>query len=1234
LRTLGVAITLAASACLSDAGMPERGVRDLGMLAAHHPEIRALIAQASRSPARREGGTLRIATRAGRVNRSEEQDAKGRTWRIADVEHALRLELAEEDASVMRLSGDGFAVTARRAHSGRRSADVEGDSVVVRGKSGIEAALFAVEHGVEDLEIVEGATARLAYDFELPLGFRLRAPPSYPGLVEMLDARGVARLRVWARKGWDADGNEVAVMPIVEGARVRIEVPGTAAWPVVVDPEFTGTGAMVSPRFRHTATLLGNGKVLIAGGKYAEVTLATAELYDPATATFTASMATMMTPRAMHVATPLPGGRVLLIGASDAGSDLYDPATDTFSSPLATAHLGSQAEGMTATLLQTGKVLLVGGGGMTVAPDNPYYVGSTLSLLFDPDPHAETFTPTKGTISWPRAFHTATLLEDGRVLIAGGAGYDNGFCPYPSAEIYDPGTDTFESGPPMLTAGRLLQTSTLLADGTVLIAGGHEQVPACPQSQHDAQVFDPGAWAFSDPGPMPNPRYGQTATLLPDGSVMLAGGNLGTKPGPDNGDATKDGSVSLYSSQKGFVPSVLSLTTGREGHTATLLADGTLLFAGGTSMAGSVMNSAEVYTAFDFVSVPSPMPLHIPRKDHRATLLPNGRVLLTGGVDGTGQLTSTTETFDPSTGSLTLGKMLDARARHSATMLVTGQVLLAGGACGPTAELYDPVTGTSVFTGHLTTPRTGHAATLLPDGRVLVAGGTTLTSPDAEIYDPVKGTFELLSTPGVRLYDAETATLLRDGRVLILGASSSTLFDPSKLNDPSQNGFKAGPQKAERQLFSATLVPDGRVIVSGGQILVLTGGDLGDLAHIGSAPVNPVEIFDPVTDSFTFGAQAEAGPATATLLMSGRVLFAGYQGFTGYQPGAMLYDPLTDHYDDMGMNSGPSRVRGETATLLPSGDVLLAGGVTHALTNPSPETFIAVPTLWHAIPSPAEAGTTPTPFAPTLVTGPGTVVIGQTLTLEGQGFTGMSSATGDGSNASPTSFPVSVWLPTEGGVPEYGFLSSWSAGHATWTPPASVFRGLGLLFVVTNGVPSNAAPILVRPEPIAKPCETDNDCVSSVCLDGVCCERPCSACESCSAKGKGHGVDGICGPALAGPDLRGVCFACDGMGHCAPGVCDGGHRLTLRDGSHQDCAPYRCSTTTNRCLDACASNFDCSEGSACAADGHCGARLEPGASPGCSATRAEGAGIRRAFMVAILVLSFGRRTRRRRHLGA
>ena len=200
---------------------------------------------------------------------------------------------------------------------------------------------------------------------------------------------------------------------------------------------FTPTGTMVSPRGNHTATLLNNGKVLITGGslltpvdgRIVESVLSSAELYDPATGTFAAT-GNMSTARVGHTATLLPNGQVLIAGiAVDppafGSAELYDPSMGTFT---LTGSMTIGRVGHTATLLSNGRVLITGGdnGG------DPLFASAEIY-----DPSAGTFTAT-GSMTIPRVEHTATLLSNGQVLIDGGA-----FGVSPSAELYDPGIGTF-----------------------------------------------------------------------------------------------------------------------------------------------------------------------------------------------------------------------------------------------------------------------------------------------------------------------------------------------------------------------------------------------------------------------------------------------------------------------------------------------------------------------------------------------------------------------------------------------------------------------------------------------------------------------------------------------------------------------------------------------------------------------------------------------------------------------
>ena len=284
----------------------------------------------------------------------------------------------------------------------------------------------------------------------------------------------------------------------------------------VFDPAkgiFASAGNMTAPRTGHTATLLTYGKVLIAGG-YNGRYLASAELYDPATNRF-ASINTMVTARSGHVAVPLPDGKVLLAGGVGEGwtfladAELFDPATNTFT---ATGNMLEARESHTATLLPSGKVLIVGG-----------HVGRRASMRIYSS--AEIYDPASGRFSATGAMtrirhkHEAVLLEDGRVLIIGGADERDGRPAYTSAEIYNPARATFTATGNMNSARYKHQgTAVLLNNGKVLIAGGANR----------AEVFDPSRNSFVyAAGDMKTPLLFATATRLKNGHVLISGGYHG-----------------------------------------------------------------------------------------------------------------------------------------------------------------------------------------------------------------------------------------------------------------------------------------------------------------------------------------------------------------------------------------------------------------------------------------------------------------------------------------------------------------------------------------------------------------------------------------------------------------------------------------------------------------------------------------------------------------------------------
>jgi|SRR5579863_9416743 len=348
---------------------------------------------------------------------------------------------------------------------------------------------------------------------------------------------------------------------------------------------FTSTGSMLFTRIFHTATLLTTGKVLVTGGLVGEGAVASAELYDPATGMFARTMGDMTELRYLHTAAllndaALPNyGRVLIVGGSASltsiPSELYDPASGTFT---ATPPLAAPRLYPTSTSLLTGKVLIVGGN---TSP------GDLSAELYDPA--TGNFTST-GSTHILRIEHTATLLLDGRVLVAGGqVGGNAEGNPDATAEVYDPSTGNFTATGNM-TIGRSRHAAARLQDGRVLVVG----------TDGSADLYDPATGMFAAVGNAPGSYgYGHTASPRADGTVLVAGDVVTetTRGGSYGRCVTKQVPVSLANAElfapesEGFAGTG-SLITAREGHTATVLADGTVLVAGGRQLrlVGSAYN--------------------------------------------------------------------------------------------------------------------------------------------------------------------------------------------------------------------------------------------------------------------------------------------------------------------------------------------------------------------------------------------------------------------------------------------------------------------------------------------------------------------------------------------------------------------------------------------------------------------------------------------------------------------
>jgi uncharacterized repeat protein (TIGR01451 family) len=681
---------------------------------------------------------------------------------------------------------------------------------------------------------------------------------------------------------------------------------------------------MATARSGATATLLNDGRVLVVGGRDASgASLAAAEIFDPATKTWSPA-ASMAIARRSHTATLLADGRVFVFGGFTTDSvsgvtrtpEIYDPDANTWS-PAEVRPAGVWDH--TATLLGDGRVLVAGGFSS---------FGCCTRASFIYDPATNTWHETARFMADDRGRHTAALLPGGKVLVTGGDSHYVEYIPDPpyeisrvaavaTAEIFDPATDSWTPANAMQRT-RAGHTATALASGKVLVVGGFTGFGS-PR----AELYDPTSGMWSSAGDGGGARVDHGATLLRSGEVLITGGRVAASQWIKQ--------VALYDPATNSWKNEPSMSVERDTHAVTRLADGRVFVAAGRTVGGLAVGSAEVYEPRRRLWSAAGA-LASGRHAHTATKLANGKVVVAGGYDNSiGAPLASAQLYDPTLGTWgSAGSLATARSGAAAVRLPNGKVLVAGGdpqglvnePVLTSTELYNPDTNSWSAGASMAESRASLTLTLLGNGKVLAAGGYESSSLDgvqavasAELYDPGTNTWSPADSMAVPRF-LHTATLLPDGKVLVTGGSNvdALSLQSAEIYDPLTNEWTTvTPMIARRIGHTATLLPDGRVLVAGGHILV---------AKINLASA---EIYDPGTNTWTAAASLRTARQghTATLLPSGTVLVAGGGG-TETLWSSELYDPIFDAWFP-----GPSFRDTRTlhsATLLDDGSVLATGG--------------------------------------------------------------------------------------------------------------------------------------------------------------------------------------------------------------------------------------------------------------------------------------------------------------------
>jgi len=1090
--------------------------------------------------------------------------------------------LARIDRGSFALHGETSLVFRVEGASG--AAHVEERHAVVDDASGAQTLVFDRGAAVELLHRLP-KRAPLAYTLDLPAGHALRrTEDGAGGTVEVLDGAGIPRVRLTADGAWDRDGRAFQVRLAIAGNRVEVQVPEGVAYPIVIDPAWSATSLPTRLRSGHTATLLPNAEVLLAGGG-----TSTAEVYETTTGRFR-SVGAMSVKRPGHSAAVLNNGTVLIIGGTTTTStEIYNPATGMFSAGpsmlaitggtravrlpagqvlVTTGTVAEKFDSTTSTWTSITKKTSADGRPVPLSNGNVLYVGDGVAELY------RSATNDFAAIAAPAEISGLLLsapTSTGALLY----GFTGVATSTGSSFFFTKGTWTFDTATSTFTKRADVASPSIGALGTGLPSGKVLFIGA------QAQSYDPATNAWSAGESLPQDQDGGTATVLPSGSVLVAGGSsggatvyLGSDPGGP-GTYTATG----------------ALGAGRINGRMTRLHDGRVFFAGGTPAFGADgRKTAEVWSASTGTWT-SAGALLADRIGHAQVLLPSGKVLLAGG----GALSSA-EIFNPATTTSTATASLSvARDGASATMLPTGKILVAGGSGKSTAEIFDESKGTfTVLTSTMSAAHANHGAVLLPNGRVIVIDGDA-----SELFDPSTETF----TPGPTLSaarDGRTASLLSSGDIVV-GGRSMTL--PLERYESATNTFAlAGPMVKELRGQSAAPLPFGRVLFGFGLdgaafstrseswVFELLGeGGRGGTAANASAPLSRADVL-------------------MTQLATGGIMVAGGNGCAGGCFGdpsvaAFVFEPR-----------GPAMAQRPAITTVPSsvtpGAVVDLVGTRFVGTRETSSSSSTRLPIFVFVPASGQGSVVGSTLSFTDTTAK---VRFPAMAFRGKGFihasvagvTGPGALVDIGPAVNGTACKVSADCSSSNCVDGVCCDTKCEGVCVACTKERKGSGVDGTCGAIPPEKDAKDACALFQ----GAPCASDAQCATGICADGVCCDARCEGqCEACSAEGS----VGTCVPVLGAPKgSRPKCDAgtdvcnarqCDGATrascegyapattNCRPGSCgDGTETLEAKcDGkgacpapATKSCEPFACGD--DKCLSRCTADSECTASYRCVA---------------------------------------------------